>query len=58
MGYLFLEWALILLVPIPDRAENLRQLFVDGFSVVVQRRRLQNDGSRSDEDGQGKYPEE
>lgn len=36
----FLERILILLVPIPDRAEDLRQLLVDGLAVVVERRRL------------------
>jgi hypothetical protein len=35
-----LERILILLVPIPDRAEDLRQLLVDGLAVVVERRRL------------------
>lgn len=42
---------------VSDRAENLGQLLVDRFAVVVERRCLQNDGCRANEDGQGKYPE-
>lgn len=45
-------------MPIPDRAKDARQLLVDGLAVVVKRRRLKNNGSRSHQDGQSKYPEE
>lgn len=55
---LILKGILSLLMSIPDCAEDLRQLLVDGFAIVVERRRLQNDGSRSDQHGQSKYPQE
>ena len=45
-------------MPIADSAENLGLLLVDGFAVVVERGRLQNDGCRANEDSQSKYPEE
>lgn len=37
---LILKGILSLLMSIPDCAEDLRQLLVDGFAIVVERRRL------------------